>query len=99
MMRWLIERQLKQTSVRLRSAREDLAQLDHEVASFVSDADDLRARSLVADRIDADHDYYEAEHQLEVLRKAREDLRSTIQALGVRQDELLDRLNSSGPRA
>lgn len=94
-MRWLIERQLKQTTARLRSAREDLVRLDYEVDSFVSDADDLQTLSRMADRVDADHDYAEAAHQVEVLQKAREDLRSRIHALSAKQDELLDQLSAS----
>jgi chromosome segregation ATPase len=93
-MRWLIERQLKQTSARLRSAREDLRGLDYEVDSFVSDADDLQVLSRTSDRIDADADFAEAARQVEVLQKARENLRTRINGLVAKQDELLDRLGS-----
>ena len=94
-MRWLIERQLKQTSARLRSAREDLVRLDYEIDSFATDADDLQTRSVVSGQIDAEHDYAEAAHQVEVLRKAREDLRTRIEGLSRKQDELLDQLSAS----
>ena len=94
-MRWLIERQLKQTAARLRSAREDLIRLNYEIDSFVSDADDLQTRAVVAGQIDADADYAEAAHQVVVLQKARADLLHRITALSSKQDQLLDELSAS----
>ena len=93
-MRWLVERRLKETSARLRSAREDLVRLDHEVESFSSDYDDLRVLSAVSGRVDADRDFGEAEQQAEVLRKARVDLRRRIEDLVQKQDQLLEKLGS-----
>ena len=93
-MRWLVERRLKETSARLRSAREDLVRLDHEVESFYSDSDDLRVLSAVSGRVDADRDFDEAEQQAEVLRKARVDLRRRIEDLVQKQDQLLEKLGS-----
>lgn len=94
-MKWLIERQLKETSARLRSAREDLVNLDYEVDSFSSDSDDLRTLSTVVGRVDADRDFDEANHQAQVLIKARDGLRRRIEDLVSKQDELLEKLSAN----
>ena len=93
-MRWLIERQLRKTAARLRSAREELENLGYEVASFSSDTDDLRTLAVVADRVDADNDFDVASHQLNVLVRAKRDLQARISGLEQKQDLLLDRLSA-----
>ena len=93
-MRWLIERQLKATAAKLRSAREDLDRLGYEVDSFSHDADDLKTLAIASSRVDAERDYEEADQQTRVLRKAQADLRVRIAHLVEKQDALLDKMGA-----
>ncbi len=93
-MRWLVERQLRTTSARLRKAREEVESLDYEVNAFSDDADDLHTLAITSEQVDARLDYQEAQHQTDVLMKARTDLRHRIEVLTAKQDSLLDKLGT-----
>jgi uncharacterized coiled-coil DUF342 family protein len=94
-MQWLVKRQLRENTKRLKSARADLVNLDFELSSFSHDADDLRVRALTSDRVDANLDYQDSQTHANRLTKARADLIKRIADLSNKQNELLDKLGSA----
>lgn len=92
MSRSLIERRLIDVAARLRSAREELAVLDEQLAVFAEAAEDARLRSLVSETPTAQREYAEAQRHADAMARTRRLLVNQISELSASQDELLDRL-------
>jgi cell division septum initiation protein DivIVA len=94
MVRWLVERKLTDVSSRIKKAERELEELDHQVAHFDDEADDMRIRAMVAETPVAAREHEESRRHAEVMRTARASLQQRIADLRRQQDELLDRLSS-----
>ncbi len=92
MPRSLIERRLTDVASRLRSAREELAVIDEQLAVFNDAADDARLRSLVSETPMAHREYTEAQRHADAMARSQRLLATQIAELNASQDELLDRL-------
>jgi hypothetical protein len=92
MPRSLIERRLTDVASRLRSAREELAVIEEQLAVFNDAADDARLRSLVSETPMAHREYAEAQRHADAMARSRRLIVAQIAELTSSQDELLDRL-------
>jgi hypothetical protein len=92
MLRFVVERSLRDVSRRLRKAREELAILDEQLQVFRETADDARIRSLVSETPETAREALIAGRHVDAITGAREVLLTTIHELEGRQDELLDEL-------
>jgi chromosome segregation ATPase len=92
MSRSLIERRLFDLAQRLRSAREELAVLDEQLAALTEAADEARIRSLVSETPLAHREYAEAQRHADVLARSQRSLQASIEQMQANQDQLLDRL-------
>ena len=95
MVRWLIERKLSDTSARLRRAREELIEMDHQVRHFADEADESRIRSLVSETPLAGREHHDSQRHADAMSRAREHVHQEIKDLERQQDELLDRLSAA----
>lgn len=93
--RWLIERKLSDTSARLRRAREELVEMDHQVRHFADEADETRIRSLVSETPLAGREHNESQRHADAMTRAREHVQRQIHDLERQLDELLDRLSAA----
>ena len=91
----MIERRLRETGVRLRRLRAELAIVDEQLGHLVDDAEDKALRSLVSETSGAGADYREARLHAEAMRKHRVQVQNSITELETKQDELLDKLSRS----
>jgi hypothetical protein len=91
----LIERRLRETGVRLRRLREELAVVDEQLEHLNDDAEDKELRSLVSETSGAGVEYREARLHAEAMRRHRTQVHSSILELEAKQDELLDKMNLS----
>ena len=91
----MIERRLRETGVRLRRLREELAVVDEQLEHLNDDAEDKELRSLVSETSGAGVEYREARLHAEAMRRHRTQVHSSILELEVKQDELLDKMNLS----
>lgn len=91
----MIERRLRETGVRLRRLREELAVVDEQLGHLNDDAEDKELRSLVSETSGAGVEYREARLHAEAMRRHRAQVQSSILELEVKQDELLDKMNLS----
>jgi hypothetical protein len=91
----MIERRLRETGVRLRRLREELAVVDEQLGHLNDDAEDKALRSLVSETSGAGVAYREARLHAEAMRRHRAQVQSSILELEVKQDELLDKMNLS----
>ncbi len=91
----LIERRLRETGVRLRRLRADLAIVDEQLSHLVDQAEDKALRSLVSETSGAGVEYREARLHADAMRKHRVYVQSSITELEAKQDELLDKLSRS----
>jgi hypothetical protein len=91
----LIERRLRETGVRLRRLREELAVVDEQLGHLNDDAEDKELRSLVSETSDAGVEYREARLHAEAMRRHRLQVQGSILELEAKQDELLDKMNRS----
>lgn len=89
---WLVERRLKQASVRLRRLRDELAVIDEQLAQLSDEAGDMGLRSLVSETPGASYDYHHAQAHADAMAKHREHVVAAIAELEQRQDLLLDRM-------
>jgi flagellar biosynthesis chaperone FliJ len=87
-----VERQLRQSSLRLKSLREELRVIDEQLAMLADEADDMGIRALVSETPGAGAEYREAQAHADAMAKARAHVVATIAQLEARQDELLDQL-------
>ena len=90
--KWLIERRLKQASVRLRGLREELRVIDEQLAQLSDEAGDMGIRSLVSENPGAAYEYNHAQSHADAMAKHRAHVVASIAELEVRQDHLLDRM-------
>jgi len=91
----MIERRLRETGVRLRRLREELAVVDEQLGHLNDDAEDKELRSLVSESSGAGVEYREARLHAEAMRRHRTQVHSSILELEAKQDELLDKMNLS----
>src|ERR1700736_4666009 len=92
MSRSLIERRLRETSVRLKRAREELAVMDEQLAVLADAADEARLRSLVSETPLANREYQESQRHADAMARSRRAVLASIAELQLAQDQLLDRL-------
>jgi len=90
---WLVERRLKQASIRLRRLREELGVIDEQLAQLADEADDMGLRSLVAETPGAAYEHHHAQAHAEAMAKHRAHVVASIAELEHRQDLLLDRMS------
>jgi hypothetical protein len=90
----LVKWQLKQTSARLRTVREELRLIDEQRIYLNDDADDSELRAIVSDAPGARSEARAAGGQAEAIAKARAHAIEEIRRLEQRQDQLLDRLTA-----
>jgi len=88
----LLERRLKQISVRLRGLREELGVIDEQLAQLADEAGDMGIRSLVAETPGAAYEYHHAQAHADAMAKHRAHVVASIAELESRQDQLLDRM-------
>jgi hypothetical protein len=90
--RRMIERRLKQVSVRLRDARAELAIVTEQLEQFADDEHDAALRAMVSETPFAEVEHREASSHAAAMRRSRDHLVSSIAELEQRQDQLLDEL-------
>lgn len=93
--KFLITRQLRRTSSRLRARREELRVIDEQAMYLTDDADDLDTRAIVSDSPLARSEAREAGGHAGAMRRHRAHVAAEIAELEVRQDALLDRLSGA----
>jgi hypothetical protein len=91
----MIERRLRQTTLRLRTLRDELRVIDDQLAHLADDAGDLGIRALVAETPGAGHDYRQAQAHADAMAAHRQHVVATIQELEQRQDQLLDAMGGA----
>ena len=89
----MIERRLRETSVRLRRLREELSVVDEQLGHLEDEAGDKALRSLVSETSGAGVEYREAQLHADAMRKHRQRVKNTILELEAKQDELLDKMS------
>jgi hypothetical protein len=94
-MRWLVTRQLKASTRRLQSAREELRLLDEQVVHLADDAADAEVRAVVDQTSQSAYERRRAEGHVDTINRERARLRQLIVSLEGQQDELLDALNQA----
>ena len=95
MPRFLVERRLRDTTVRLRELHDELRVLEEQHDQIADEADDSRLRSLVSETPLADKEFRETQRHADAFARRRAELVAAVAALERRQDELLDRLSAS----
>jgi hypothetical protein len=90
--KWLIERRLKQASLRLRGLRDELRVIDEQLSQLSDEAGDMGLRSLVAETPGASYEYHHAQAHADAMAKHRAHVVASITELELRQDSLLDRM-------
>lgn len=90
--RFLVERQLRSLSERLRSLRDELGVIDEHLASLADEADDSRLRALVSETPVAEREHRDAQRHADAVARRRREVQAGIARLEERQDELLDQL-------
>jgi flagellar biosynthesis chaperone FliJ len=98
-MRWLVERRLRSSSAQLAAARAELRTLDEQVMSLADDASELDTRAAVDGLGQTAYEHRRAQGQVDTINRERARLRTKIEALEARQDDLLDALNRAGNAA
>jgi hypothetical protein len=94
MSRWVVTRQLKQTSVSLKRAENDLRIEKEQVHSFDDDAADAQGEYLTVGNAATRDEAFRANRHLEKSQSRVTELSSLVVKLRERQDQLLDRLGS-----
>lgn len=94
MQRFLLERKIRDVHARLVRARQELAVLDEQLAVVADEAEDARLRSLVSETPLATHEYSEVRRHVDAMTRARDALRSSVEELTRRQDELLSHVGT-----
>ena len=92
MLRFMVERSLKDASRRLKRAREELAILEEQIQVFQETAYETRLRSLVSETPEAGREATEARRHADAINNARSALLRNIEELEARQNELLEQL-------
>ncbi len=92
MSRSLIERRLRETSQRLKRARDELAVIEEQLAALADAAEDARLRALVSETPLANREYQDAQRHADAMDRSRQTVLASIAELQTTQDGLLDRL-------
>jgi hypothetical protein len=92
MSRALIERRLFDISQRLRSARDEMAVIEEQLAALTEAADEARIRSLVSETPLAHREHTEAQRHVDAMIRTRRTVQASIDDMRASQDQLLDRL-------
>lgn len=87
-----IERRLADVHERLVRARQELAIVEEQLASFEETADDARIRSLVSETPLANHEWREASRHAEAMQRGRDAARARVGELERAEAELLSKL-------
>ena len=87
-----IERRLVDVHERLVRARQELAIVEEQLASFEETADDARIRSLVSETPLANHEWREASRHAEAMQRGRHAARARVGELERAEAELLSKL-------
>ena len=90
----VVKWQLKRTSARVRTLRDELRVIDEQRMYVVDDADDLQLRAVVSDTPSTRAEAHEAGGHAAAYSKARAHVVDEIARLEARQDQLLDRLSA-----
>jgi uncharacterized coiled-coil DUF342 family protein len=99
MSRALIERRLFDISQRLRSARDEMAVIEEQLAALSEAADEARIRSLVSETPLAHRQHTEAQRHADAMARTRQVVQASIDDMRATQDQLLDRLMAAdGPK-
>jgi hypothetical protein len=94
MSRWVVTRQLKQTSAGLKRAEHDLRFEKEQVLSFGDDAADAQGEHLTVGSAATRDEAFRANRHLEKSQSRISELSSLVTKLRARQDQLLDRMGS-----
>jgi hypothetical protein len=98
MSRALIERRLFDLAQRLRSARDEMAVIDEQLAALTEAAEEARVRSLVSETPLAHREHTEAQRHADAMSRTRRSVQASIDEMRASQDQLLDRLMAAdGP--
>jgi len=92
-----LQRRLAQASSRLREIEEELRIVDDQLGFLVGDADEKSLRALVSETPGAQFEHHEARKHADAMSRHRDDLRITLAELGMKLDDLLDRLKENAP--
>jgi uncharacterized coiled-coil DUF342 family protein len=90
--RFLVERQLRSLSERLRGLRDELRVIDEQLLPLADEADETRLRALVSETPLAGREHHNAQRHADAMARRRDEVRDAIARLESRQDELLDEL-------
>jgi hypothetical protein len=91
-----IERQLVETSERLKQLRGELSVADEQLTALAEEAEDARLRALVSETPLAEREHREADKHAAAMGRHRDEVAEAIATLERTQDDLLDRLTSAG---
>ena len=92
--KWIIERRLRKTAMRLRSLRAELEVLDEQLVHLGDDAADAELRALVSET-PLGSEPREARAHADALGRHRTHVVDEIHRLEQVQDQLLDQMNAS----
>jgi uncharacterized protein YbcC (UPF0753/DUF2309 family) len=87
-----VQRRLVEVHRQLLLARQELAQLEEQLAVFVETADDARIRSLVSETPLANKEWNEARRHADAWSKSRDEQLARVSELEKAQDELAGKL-------
>lgn len=87
-----LQKRLTEVHQRLVKARQELANLEEQLAVFVETADDARIRSLVSETPLANREWSEARRHAEAWTRSRDEQRARVAELERTQDELAGKL-------
>ena len=89
-----IERRLSNVSSQLVDLRNELRVIDEQLLHFADEADDARLRALVSETPLAGREHRDASRTVEALQRDRRGKADRLAKLELKQDSLLDELNS-----
>ena len=81
----------------MREVQEELRIVEDQLEHLVDDADEKSLRALVAETPHAQFEQHEARKHADAMTRHRDDLRITLAELGMKLDDLLDRLKEHAP--
>ncbi|HBQ51336.1 MAG: hypothetical protein EBY08_03395 [Actinobacteria bacterium] len=89
-----VERRLRRGSQTLRELRDELRITSEQLEFIEGEAQEKEMRAMVAETADAALEHHEAQKNLEAIQKYHRHLVSSIAEHEIRQDQLLDKLES-----
>ncbi len=81
----------------MREVQEELRVVEDQLEHLVDDADEKSLRALVAETPHAQFEQHEARKHADAMTRHRDDLRIALAELGMKLDDLLDRLKENAP--